>query len=36
VQDIIKWAQDNFVLIVADEVYYGLSFGEFTSFGAEA
>lgn len=33
VQEIIDWANLNHVLIVADEVYYGMSFGEFTSFG---
>ncbi|CAK55913.1 unnamed protein product (macronuclear) [Paramecium tetraurelia] len=29
VQEIIDWANQNRVLIVADEIYYGMSFGEF-------
>ncbi|CAD8141835.1 unnamed protein product [Paramecium octaurelia] len=33
VQGIINWANQNHVLIVADEIYYGMSFGEFVSFG---
>lgn len=32
----MKWAEDNCLLIVADEVYYGMSFTEFHSFGEYA
>lgn len=33
IKDVLKWAEDNCILIVADEVYYGMSFTEFHSFG---
>ena len=32
----MDWAEDNKILIVADEVYHGMAFEEFTSFGKMA
>ncbi|KAM3128941.1 hypothetical protein pb186bvf_018929 [Paramecium bursaria] len=33
IQEIINWAEDNKILLVADEVYHGMSFTDYTSFG---
>lgn len=33
VEEVLQWAEDNCVLLVVDEVYFGMSFGEYHSFG---
>lgn len=36
IKDIVRFAEEHFLLIVADEVYTGMAFEEFVSFGEEA